>query len=183
MTDKLTLELAYQGDGTFRTASPFDFKLAQKQLGEGEVIRVSVSRGRSSKQNRMFHALVQAAFDNQVGGPAVETVSHLRSWLLIRAGHCQEIRIPLGKTPPDQARRFMSPLTAWLRQQYDTIETAYDTTRHEIVARVAKPWRFSKTDHTTATEVMEKVIAEICGTICPGTTPENLLSMAERDAA
>lgn len=183
MTEKLTLELAYQGDGTFRTASPFDFKLAQKQLGEGEIIRVSVSRGRSSKQNRMFHALVQAAFDNQCHGPMLETVDHMKAYLLIRAGHCNETRIPTAKQSAKDVVATARHMSAFLRQHYDFVETSHDGERNQLILRVAKKWRFSATDRETANVVMQKVIDEICSNICPGTTPESLLGMAEREAA
>jgi hypothetical protein len=183
MADKLTLELVYGGDGTFRTASPFDFKLASKQLGEGELIRVSVSRGRSSKQNRMFHALVTAAWENQVHGPMLETVEHMRAYLLIRAGHMNETRIPLAKQSAKDIVATARHMSAFLRQYYDYCETTHDSERNHLILRVAKKWRFSKTDHDTASAVMQRVIDEICGNICPGTTPDSLLAMAKQEAA
>lgn len=183
MADKLTLELTYGGDGSFRTASPFDYKLAQRALGEGEVIRVSVSRGRSSKQNRMFYALVQAALDHQVHGPMLETADHMKAYLLIRAGHCNESRIPLSKQSAKETMFAARRMSAFLRQHYDFCETQYDDKRSDLVLRVAKPWRFSRTDHETATAVMERVVKEICENIVPGTTPEQLLDMAKQEAA
>jgi hypothetical protein len=183
MTEKLTLELAYQGDGAFRTARPFDYRLAQKQLGEGELIRVNVTRGRSSKQNRMFHALIQAALDNQVHGPMLETADHMKAYLLIRAGHCNETRIPLGKQSAKETMFVARRMSAFLRQHYDFCETAYDDARSELVLRVAKPWRFSKTDHETANSVMERVVSEIVTNIVPGVTPDELLNMAKSEAA
>jgi len=157
MAEKLTLELCYNGDGSFRTSSPFDFKLAQSRLGEGELIRVSVSRGRSSKQNRLFHALIQAAFDNQVHGPMLETVDHMRAYLLIRAGHCNETRIPTAKQSAKDVVSTARHMSAFLRQHYEYYETA--------------------------NAVMQRVIDEICGNICPGTTPDSLLDMAKLEAA
>lgn len=183
MAEKLTLELCYNGNGSFRTASPFDFKLAQSRLGEGELIRVSVSRGRSSKQNRLFHALIQAAFDNQVHGPMLETAEHMRAYLLIRAGHCNETRIPTAKQSARDVVSTARHMSAFLRQHYEYCETSHDSDRNELVLRVARKWRFSATDHETANAVMEKVVAEICGNIVPGTTPEQLLNMAKQEAA
>lgn len=86
--ENLILELLYEGEGKFRTARPFDYRLASKALGEGE-----------------------------------------------------------------------------------------------LIMRVAKPWRFSKTDHETANAVMQRVVDEICTNIVPGVTPEQLLDMAKQEAA
>lgn len=183
MSEKLILELMYEGEGRFRTARPFDYKLAQKQIGEGELIRVNVTRGRSSKQNRMFHALIQAALDNQVHGPMLETADHMKAYLLIRACHCHETRIPLAKQSARETMMAARRMSAFLRQHSDFCETTYDEGRGELVLRTAKPWRFSKTDHETANRVMEAVVKEITDNIVPGVTPEQLLDMAAREAA
>ena len=156
----LELQLVYEGNGRFRTASRFDLTLAGDKLGPGEVIDATIGKKRSAKQHRWFFAMVASAFDNQTTGPHFDDSERMRKWLLIRAGHCTEQRF---------APRAMTPeVAAWLRQTYDDIDFATDGAW--IYARIAKSIAWSECDGARMGDIADKVVDIICAEIVPGTT-------------
>ena len=84
----IDLQLEHIGGGQFRCRSKLDFELASENFAKGERVRAKVTRLRSVKQNAFFHAIVETAFENQRAGPLLPTWRHLKSWLLIKIGHC-----------------------------------------------------------------------------------------------
>jgi hypothetical protein len=178
----LALHLEYRGSGTFQVRSKRDLELAETNFVRGEPVQAKVTKRRSVRQNALFHALIQAAFDNQRGGPILPTWEHLRAHVLIQAGHCDEVRVNLKGLPIEHVPAVVAPIAAALRRQVDVVETSYDKRTHEMVLRLAKKWRFSATDRDTANAVFAKVLAYLADEIVPGVEPTTLLDMA-KDAA
>lgn len=174
----IELKMLSKGDGSLVPASPLDRNIVLTRLEPGKAVKVAITKQRSVRQNNMFHALVQAAHDNQRAGPQCETWEHLKAWLLIRAGHCHEQRIPLGNMSAAAATQIMAPLASFTRRVTPVIEYVHDRKRNELVMRSAKSWKFSEADHERATEVLDRVIAIICADIVPGVDPMTLLDWA-----
>lgn len=177
------LRLTYRGGGAFQVRSKADLELCQEHFQPGDYVRVSATKPRSVPQNRLFHALVQAAFENQRGGPLLPTWEHLRAHVLIQAGHCDETRVSLKGLPRNDVPAVVAPLAAALKRRFDVVETSYDKGTHEIVLRFARQWRFSATDRETANEVFGRVLAYLSDVIVPGVEPTALLGMAKQAAA
>lgn len=179
----LDLRLEYLGGGHYRTLGKLDFDLSEAQLEHGERVRVRVTKLRSLRQNAYFHALIDAAFENQRGGPKLESPAHLKSWLLIEAGHCDLVSFSIGKTPPLMAALVCGGFAKVVRQRFDYVGTHVDTKRNEIVMKFAKSVSFAKCDAEAMAGVVDKVVSIICTEIVPGCDPEALLNMAKERAA
>jgi len=169
----LDLRLRYQGGGRFQAATKLDFDLAEAQVEREVLLRAKISHPRSLRQNAYFHALIEAAYDNQRGGPKVADWRHLKAWLLIQIGHCEEHRFKRGALTPEVAKL--------LRQKVDTVETNVNKRTGEIVLRFAKPTRDLSSEEMS--ELVDKVVALICTKIVPGMDPESILNMAKSKAA
>lgn len=177
----LDLRVSYSGGGQFQARTRMDFELCQS-FTVGEELRAKVGRKRSVRQNDFFHGLCEAAFENQRGGPSLPTWRHLKSHLLIAAGHCEEARIGLKRLPGDDVAAFVAPFAAALRRQFETVEVSYDQRRHEVVMRFAKSWKFEKADGDVAKAITARVVEIICSDIVPGVSPEALMDMAKEKA-
>lgn len=178
----LSLSIKYCGGGNYRTRSPLDLEMSERDFKVGEELSAKVSRKRSVQQNEFFHGIIEAAFANQRGGATCATWRHLKSHLLIAAGHCDEERIALKGLPVGDVSGVVGPIAAALKRKFDVVETSYDKSRHEIVMRFAKSWKFEKTSGVTAGEITDRVVAIICAEIVPGVTPERLFEMAKERA-
>lgn len=178
----LDLHLVYLGQGRFSTASKRDLDSASLALMPNERVRARITKKRSVQQNEFFHALVQVAHDNQRSGQPLPSWRHLKSHLLIRVDHCDEARIDLHECSPSMAAVVAKGMTAELRRRFDTVETSYDRKRHQIVMRFARSVSFSECTRERMGEIVDHVTAIICNEIVPGTTPEQLFTMA-RDRA
>lgn len=176
----LDLRLRHMGGGTFQTATRLDFEAAVAEYGEGETVRAKTSHARSVRQNAFFHALVEAAYENQRGGPKLPSWRHLKSWLLIRAGHCEVKRFEPEAMTPEVAR--------FLRSTFDTIHVTVDRRTNEILVKVARTVQFGK-DGPSADEmgeVVDRVVALICDPtdgIVPGMDPAAIMDHAKSRAA
>lgn len=167
------------GQGRFQTAQRLDFDLANKEFSSGELARAKIMRPRSVRQNNFLHALIEAAFENQRGGPQLPTWRHLKSYLLVSIGHCDEVRTQLPRgTNREEAVRFTGSLAGALRRNYDTVWTTLDLKRSEVVMRFAKPTDFGSVDADEIREIVDGVVALICTEIVPGAEPEKLLNEA-----
>lgn len=169
----IELGLIYNGNGTFRLRTHFDFKLCQKNFEDGEALRAKVDHQRSVKQNAYFHALIQAAWENQRCGPQFPTWEHMKSWLLIQAGHCDVKHFDPGSMTPQVA--------AYLRNVFDTVDFTTDGNR--ITMKTAKSVSFKRCDAAVMKEVVDRVAEIICTDIIPGARPNELFDMAKEKAA
>jgi hypothetical protein len=171
----IELRLTYEGNGAFRVATKLDFDLASQEFDQGDRVRAQITKPRSIRQNAYFHALVQAAFDNQRGGPQVETWEHLKSWLLIHAGWCEEYRFKRGSLSKEVAEV--------LRRKFDFVDFTVVERTGEIIMRFAKSISFKACPPEKMSEIMDKAVAIICTEIVPGMDPETIFNMARGKAA
>lgn len=167
------LRLIYNGNGTFRVREHLDFKICQEQFGAGEVLHAKVTHQRSLKQNDYFHALIQAAWENQRSGPHLPTWEHLKHWLLIQADHCDVFELEPSSMTPQVAAIF--------RKTFDTVDFTEKGGR--IFMKVAKSVSFKKCDGEAMKQVVDRVVAIICEEIVPGARPQDIFEMAKTKAA
>lgn len=175
----LDLRLEYAGGGQFRCGSKMDFDLCNAALVAGERVRAKVSKVRSVRQNDFFHALIQAAHENQRGGPDCPTWLHLKSWLLIEVGHCDEVRIATPGMTETAVRALVPGIVAALKQRVDNIGVFYDRRGAALIMRFAKSVSFRAVTSDDMKEIVDKVTAIICTTIVPGLDPETIFNMAK----
>lgn len=162
------LRLRYEGNGAFRVASKLDLELAERTFQPQEFVRAKASRQRSVRQNDFFHALIEAAFDNQRGGPLLPTWRHLKSWLLIQAGHCDVTTFEPSAMTPAVAKA--------LRATFDNVDFTHDGRR--IYMKVARSVRFDGPDSDEMSAIVDRVVEIIAAHIVPGVDPASLLAMA-----
>lgn len=160
----LDLQLEYIGGGGFRTRSRLDFELAEKTFGAGERVRAKVTHQRSVTQNAFFHAVIQSAFDNQRAGPFLPSWKHLKSWLLIKVGHCDVKQFSPEAMKPEVA--------AYLRGIFDTVD--FTTDGKSIWMKTAKSVSFKELGSDGMKRIVDEVIEVICTDICPGIDPDEL---------
>jgi hypothetical protein len=168
----MELQLKHLGEGRFQTASRLDFELSSKTFDQGEMVKAVVTKRRSVKQNNFFHALVEAAWDNQRGGPMLPTWRHLKSWLLINVGHCTVKEFSAKAMTPDVA--------AFFRTNFDTVD--FSTNGRTIFVKIAKSVSFTKAEAEIMRKVTDDVVALICSDIVPGITADDLLTMAKQES-
>lgn len=158
----LELQLIYEGNGRFRTATKLDLQIAHDRFGQGEIIEAKVSKKRSRRQHSWFFAgLVKAAFDNQSAGPHFEDTERLRKWLLIQAGHCNVQQFESGA--------MTAAVAQWLRTTYDDIDFTHDN--RWIYAKTAKSISIygpTAIGGAEMTEIANKVVEVIMTEIVPG---------------
>lgn len=164
----IELRLEYIGNGKFQTLFPTDFEEASEKLHQGDKLRAQLTHQRSVRQNNYFHALVQQAYENQRGGKKLPTWRHLRSHLLISAGHCTEERVSLAGIPPKLIEPLLTSTARVLRRHSEVMEIAYDRKTDEVIYRAAKSWAFRETGSAEAKKILDRVIAQICTEIVPG---------------
>jgi hypothetical protein len=177
------LSLSYLGEGRFQTRTNMDYELCMRTYVNGDAIRAKISKSRSVKQNNYFHALVAAAFENQRGGPKCETWRHLKAWLLIEAGHCDEVRLPMTNATPASVELIAGGMARALKRHCETLVVTRDRRTNDVVMRFAKSLSFAATDADAAGAVVTRVTEIICDRIVPGVDPMELIDMAKRRAA
>lgn len=171
----LDLRLRCEAAGLFRVASKNDFDLAS-EVEVGEMVRAKLFKARTLNQNNLLHALCEAAFDNHRGGPRPEEVPtwrHMKSWLLIEAGHCDVKRFRRGSMTPEVAKH--------LRQQVDTVHFTVSNKTGEILMKTARRTRNLSRDDMG--ELIDRVEAIIRAEVVPGVERDQLLNMARSKAA
>ena len=169
----IRIGLTYDGKGIFSVVSKHGLEQVMETFKAGEVVNAELRRPRSVSQNNLFHALVEAAFDNQRTGPKFETWRHLKSWLLIRAGYCDEYHVEDDALSPAMANIF--------RQRFDFIEIVR-VRGDGIVVRFAQSMSFDAMEHEAATDALNKVIEIIADKIVPGVDREELMKMGREEA-
>lgn len=181
----IALRLTYMGGGRFQTRTRTDFDAAGATFEQGAPVIAKIGQRRSVRQNNLFHALIEAAWSSQRGGPRFDHWSGLKKWLLIRAGHCDETRIDLNGMAPAVARTVAAGVASALRQSEggSTVTTSYDTARHQLVLRSARSVRFDKTTAETMNPVVDRIVDIICTEIVPGVAHAEILEQARRMAA
>lgn len=179
----MELRLEYVGGGRFQSLTKLDFDLCTQDLAQGDRVKARITKPRSVRQNNLLHALIQAAHENQRGGPKFETWEHLKAWLLIEAGHCEEIRYSIGRIDPKLAMLVAGGMVAAIRQRFEFMAAGIDRGRNEVVMRFAKSVSFRQCDSETMAGIMDRVVAHICTDIVPGMDPESILNMAKARAA
>jgi hypothetical protein len=176
------LMLRHEGGGLFRVASRLDYETAVTALETNEMLRAVFTRRRSVRQNNLLHALIQAAFENQRGGPKLDTWEKLKAYLLIEAGHSEERRFSIGNVHPAQAALVCGGFAAVIRDRHEYMAAGIDQQRREVVMRFAKSVSFSKATSDEMKPVMDHVVATICTEIVPGMDPATILNMAKTRA-
>lgn len=171
----LDLRLEHVGGGQFRTRSKLDYELCCSELEPGEHVRAKVTHQRSVRQNDYFHALIEAAWENQRGGPQLPSWRHLKSWLLIQVGHCDVKRF--------DARAMTPAVAEHLRRCFETVDFTTDGT--SILMKTAHSVRFGAGGASAdeMSQIVERVVALICSDIVPGCTPDAIMTMAREKAA
>lgn len=165
----LDVYLIHAGGGALRPASKMDFELITGSVGPNEKVRAKITKRRSVQQNEFFHALIEAAFENQRGGPNLPTWRHLKSWLLIKAGWCDVYEFPPDAMTPQVA--------AILRRVFDTVD--FTTDGKKIWLKVARSVRFhGGADSDEMREIVDQIVEIITTEIVPGVKPDDLLNMA-----
>ncbi len=160
----LDLRLQYQGGGKFQTRNKLDFELAEAELKPGETLRCRTTKQRGIRANRLFHAIIEAAFDNRRGGPGPEIVPtwrHLKSWILCEIGHCEVTVF--------EADAITAKVAKALRQVHDNTFFSMRPNTGEIVMRVARPTR--NLTQKEFGEIIDATLAVICREIVPGADP------------
>lgn len=176
----IELPLAYEGNGVFRANSRAAVLRAQQSCEQGEVFKAHLTRPRSVDQNNFFHALIDAAWQNlqdQFSDPR-----HLKEWLLVEVGHVQEDRILMDKMPRRYIKPTIEAMTASLRRRNTIIKVFYNEKYHELVVHYAGEWKFERLGHDRATEITQQVVDVICNRLLPGTTPDEVFAMADKQS-
>jgi hypothetical protein len=169
------LRLRYEGNGVFRTATHLDFEEAAEQYDQGDVLNADLAKPRSLSQNRYFHAMIEAAHENQRGGPRFANWRTLKGYLLVTVDHCTERRMKLPQgTPRPVAVAIGKGLALLIRSSAEYIGLAYDPNTNEIVARF--PGSMKMRGHGSiggeeANEIVDRVKTLICEEIIPGADP------------
>lgn len=178
----MTIELHVwrQGDGVLTGCTPLDYRLIQGLPPSSRYV-AKLIKPRSLRQNNLLHGLIQAAYENQRGGPQVDSWEHLKAWLLIRAGHCDERRVSIDGLSAPQAMTLAGAVSAAIKAGGPG--TLVFATSREIVFRTARSVSFAKADSAVMQPVVDRVIDLICSEIVPGSTPEQLMDAAKRRAA
>lgn len=59
-----------------------------RELDEGELVKVRITKPRRAKHHRLFFAVIAAAFENwpELHDQQFENAEHLRAWLTVKAG-------------------------------------------------------------------------------------------------
>lgn len=179
----IDLMLRHVGGGKFQTASHIDYHAAVELLEVNELLRAVLTRRRSVRQNNLLHAMIQAAFENQRGGPSFDTWEKLKAYLLIEAGHSEERRFSIGKIPHAQAALVCGGFASVIRDRHEYMAAGIDRQRNEVVMRFAKSVAFRNATSDEMQPVVDRVLHKICTEIVPGTSPEALLTMAKARAA
>lgn len=176
------LRLRYEGNGVFKAATHLDFETACETYTQGDVLNASLSKPRSVSQNRFFHALVEAAYENQRSGPRLASWKALKGYLLIEAGHCLEKRVKLPRgTQRSAAVAIGQALVLLIRSSEEYVGLAYDPNTNELVARYPGSMRMrgqGAMGGEEANHVVDKVVDVICSQIVPGADPMLLMSDA-----
>lgn len=175
----IDLRVEYMGGGKFQTLTPTDYEEAERSLTRGDKVRAQLTHQRSVRQNAYFHALVQCAYENQRGGNKLPSWRHLRSHLLIAAGHCHEERVSLNGVPDKLVTPLLQNTARVLRRHSDLLEISLDRKSNDVVFRAAKSWSFRETNSDVASAVLNKVIAHICSEIVPNLDPTRLTREAK----
>jgi hypothetical protein len=156
----LELQLIYEGNGRFRTASRVDLTIASERFGAGEIIEASVGKRRSRKQHGWFFAMVGAAHENQSAGPLFDDAEQLRAWLLIKAGHCD-----VREFDP---RAMTREVAAWVKQTFRAVDFTTDGRR--IYAKTPRSIAFKAVGSAEMMEIANRVVDVICTDIVPGSS-------------
>lgn len=172
----LDVRLRYQDDGKFQSHTLVDFKTIAAGLTPGDVVRARITLARTVTQNNTLHWLAQMAWENhQPDCPPdpeqVPTWEHMKSWLLIAAGHCDVETFERGEIAPAAAMR--------LRKRYHTIMW---TVRGDMI--------FMKTARSTSnlnreefTDLLDRILTVIGTKVIPGVDMDSLKEMAKAKAA
>lgn len=178
--------LIFDGNGRFHTGSKGDLHLCNERFEPGERVRAKITKKRSTRQNGFFHALIHQGFVNQQAGPEFEDEDQMKGWILLKAGWSTEERIGF---PPDlpgskkQRVQWMVPFVADLasrqRARHGSVAVAIDPNSEEIVFRYPRSTNFEKCDAEEFGKIVDKAVDLICTVIVPGTSPEELRTMAK----
>jgi hypothetical protein len=82
-----------------------------RELSEGELVKVRITKPRRAKHHRLFFAVIQAAFDNwpELHDEQFENADHLRAWLTVKAGYRDlfEEKLEASEADPKRIAGFM----------------------------------------------------------------------------
>jgi len=184
------LRLEYQGGGKFQTITKRDFETAEGEYAVGERVVSKTHRQRSVSQNNLFHALIEAAFDNQRAGPTFANWRQLKGWLLVEAEHSETDEVSL--IDPDRKRPLSLRHASFIVSGFATsirrrlgveyVRITYRPNRAVALLTYPKSWKFHDTDGDTAGDVMNRVVEIITQVIMPGSTVEEIMDEARSRA-
>lgn len=169
----IRVKMEVLANGTMRPVNRISFEALTTKFAAGEHVFAKLTRKRSVRQNNLFHALCQAAYDNQRAGPTLPSWEHLKGWLLIQAGHCTVTRFAPEELTPRVAAAF--------RKSFADVDFVRDGTG-AILMKQARSVAFNETNADEMQAVMNRVVDLICTEIVPGASPEDLLQAAKEAA-
>lgn len=176
------LRLRYEGNGRFQAATHMDFEEALASFSQGDVLNASLSKPRSVSQNRLVHALIEAAHENQRAGPRFSSWRVLKGYLIVKSGYCTEKRVALPNgTQRSAAVAIGKALALLMRSGAEYVGVAYDPKTNEMVARYPGSLRMrgqGALGGEEANDVVNHIIDLICEEIVPGADPQLLLDDA-----
>lgn len=183
------IDLIYKGGGRFVTGTKTAWGIVERTFVADERVRAKITRRRSIRQNNLFHAACQRAFDNQQAGEKFGDWQELRDYLLVRVGWVEVERIDFPALPGSKRQQagIMGPFVARLaeekRRRHRTVVVSIDpkATPMQVVFKYPKSFAFEKCDSEEAGEIVNKAFHIICTEIVPGVTVEELMTMARGD--
>lgn len=170
----IELRTKYEGEGRWRAASHVDWKIAIQECTTGEEMVTRFVRPRSSKENRLFHGAIKAAWNNQRGGPYYPEEEggwmRLRAWLLCEAGYCDLYEFAPGSI----SREVVQVLK---QRDQDAFWTVMPKTG-VIRARFPKSISYKTLCADEFQPIKTRVFEILCNVVVPGTDPIALMEMA-----
>lgn len=108
----MPLMLQYQGEGEFRTPTPYWAREADKQFVVGEHYRLAEHNDRSAASHNHYFATISEAWEN-LPDPLLEeypSPEHLRKKMLVRAGYADERSfVCTSKAEAQRLAAFLKP--------------------------------------------------------------------------
>ncbi|MBX9587864.1 MAG: hypothetical protein K2X43_01075 [Hyphomonadaceae bacterium] len=169
----LDLKLRYEGNGLFRVATKEDAQKAAREFEQGEAVKARCTSRFTVTQGALFHAMCRIAFDNQTTTqPDLPSWRHLKSWVKIKAGHCDVVTFTDG---------FSAEAAKYLRQRYDTMDFTLNIKTGAVAMKTARSLTELSRDDMGV--LIDKAKAIIEQHIVPGVDLDELMVEARRKVA
>lgn len=170
----LDLFLNHVGDGRFECRYPDQRQLCNEKLQPNARVKAKVTRPRSTPHHNFFFKKIERLWDNLLEtDDRFPTPERLRKHLLVCAGHCDRMKVPLDQV------ETMLPLFKALRGFDD--ELFFFPSRDGVEVRKAKSIAHTMVDQDQFNELDGRVNAVIAKQF--QINPDDLMESAVKDAA